>query len=466
MTTQLAYKEYAYNEYFRTKLPSHWDEKRLSLVAKGDANAFVDGPFGSDLKSSEYEDDGVPLIQLNNIRDGKHLLQNLKFVSQIKREQLARHIAVEGDIAIAKMAEPVARAAMVSGGFPEYVIVADCVKLTADPSKVQLSYLVWAINSDFVRINAELVSTGTTRIRVNLSELKKLKIPFPPFEEQVKIANFLDHEAAKIDTLIDKQQQLIKLLKEKRQAVISHAVTKGLNPDAPMKDSGVEWLGEVPEHWKISPLKFQTMEMQTGPFGSQLHSEDYVDDGIPLINPAHMIDGHIVPSSSCTVDRDTQVKLSRHKLKEGDLILARRGELGRCAVIKPEHVGWLCGTGSLKATLINSLRPDYAYMLISSEGVKVELSLESKGSTMENLNTETLGNIRLPVPPTGEQDEILQFVSEIDLKYDRLQGLAIEQIDLLKERRTALISAAVTGKIDVRNWKSDLFESRMESING
>ena len=146
-------------------------------------------------------------------------------------------------------------AAVVGDDYSEYVIVADCVKFTANLDLVDLRYLVWSINCDYVRINAELVATGTTRIRINLGELKKLKIPYPPFLEQETIANFLDHETAKIDTLIEKQQQLIKLLKEKRQAVISHAVTKGLNPNAPMRDSGVEWLGEVPEHWEVKMTK-------------------------------------------------------------------------------------------------------------------------------------------------------------------------------------------------------------------
>jgi type I restriction enzyme S subunit len=230
-------------------------------------------------------------------------------------------------------------------------------------------------------------------------------------------------------------------------------VTKGLNPNAPMKDSGVEWLGEVPEHWIVCQLKYKTVMMQTGPFGSQLHAGDYVEDGIPLINPAHMINGKLVPDSKCTVDEKAQVRLGRHKLTVGDLVLARRGELGRCAVVKETQKGWLCGTGSLRATLSPQLIPDYGFMLISSEGIKVELSLESKGSTMDNLNTEILGKIRIPFPPVQEQSSILDYVEKISQKYDRMEKLAQDQIELLQERRTALISAAVTGKIDVRNWQ-------------
>ncbi|MCE7641578.1 restriction endonuclease subunit S [Vibrio fluvialis] len=294
-----------------------------------------------------------------------------------------------------------------------------------------------------------------TQLNLNTDTVGDIKVALPREHGHIEqIVHFLDHETAKIDTLIEKQQQLIKLLKEKRQAVISHAVTKGLNPQAPMKNSGVEWLGEVPEHWVVAQLKFNTKLMQTGPFGSQLHAEDYVEGGVPLINPAHMINGEIVPDPQVSVDADTQERLSRHKLSEGDIIFARRGELGRCAVVTDQQVGWICGTGSLKATLNERLIPEYAYLLITSDGVVAELSLESKGSTMDNLNTETLGKIRTPVPPVHEQRAILAYVDEVSGKYKQLVDMAENAIGLMKERRTALISAAVTGKIDVRNWQA------------
>ncbi|WP_338726001.1 restriction endonuclease subunit S [Shewanella baltica] len=298
---------------------------------------------------------------------------------------------------------------------------------------------------------------GSKMPRASWDFIGLLPMPVMGYKLSQKIANFLDHETAKIDTLIDKQQQLIKLLKEKRQAVISHAVTKGIpnkeHPHVPMKDSGVEWLGEVPAHWVVAQLKFNTRLMQTGPFGSQLHAEDYVEGGIPLINPAHMINGTIIPDPKVTVDIETQDRLSRHKLTEGDIIFARRGELGRCAVVQEEQVGWLCGTGSLKATLNERLTSEYAYLLITSGGVVAELSLESKGSTMDNLNTETLGKIRTPVPPVHEQKAILDYVDTVSGKYKLLVDKAECGIKFMQERRSALISAAVTGKIDVRNWE-------------
>ena len=293
-----------------------------------------------------------------------------------------------------------------------------------------------------------------TQLNLNTDTVGDIKVALPKSIEDIQnIINFLDHETAQIDTLIAKQEKLIELLKEKRQAVISHAVTKGLNPDVAMKDSGVEWLGKVPEHWVVAQLKFNMLDIQTGPFGSQLHAEDYIEDGIPLINPAHMINGVLVPDTQITVDQVTQERLSRHKLAVGDIIFARRGELGRCAIVRDENVGWLCGTGSLKAKLNDNLIPDYAYLLITSDGLVAELSLESKGSTMDNLNTETLGKVRTPVPPIEEQTAILNYVEQASGKYKKLIENAESAIQLMQERRTALISSAVTGKIDVRNWQ-------------
>jgi type I restriction enzyme S subunit len=311
-------------------------------------------------------------------------------------------------------------------------------------------YVRWLLQA-FDVAHMKTLGSGV-RQTINYMDIGNSFFYEPPKDEQQKIANFLDHETAKIDTLIDKQHQLITLLKEKRQAVISHAVTKGLNPNAPMRDSGVEWLGEVPMHWTVAQLKFNTLEMQTGPFGSQLHAEDYVVDGIPLINPAHMTSGKILPDSKVTVDKETQNRLKRHKLSAGEIIFARRGELGRCAIVTSEQEGWLCGTGSLKAKLNERLIPEYAYLLITSDGVISELSLESKGSTMDNLNTETLGRVRMPVPPINVQDDILKYVENVAGKYKSLISSAEKAIGFMQERRTAIISAAVTGKIDLRNW--------------
>ncbi len=331
--------------------------------------------------------------------------------------------------------------------------------------KVHVAYYGYLVRqlavTDFISSLAKGIRERSTEFRY--SEFSILELAVPPKEEQKQIAVFLDYETAKIDALIEKQQQLIALLGEKRQAVISHAVTQGLNPDAPMRDSGLEWLGDVPEHWDVRKLKHSATDIQTGPFGSLLHAEDYISGGVPLVNPAHMVDGKIVREDKCTVDDATQVRLVRHQLKEGDLVCARRGELGRCAVVRAEHDGWLCGTGSLRISFSTELSAEFACFLISSDGFKGELSLASRGSTMENLNPDTIGSVHVPVPPVKEQSQILKMIADMSQRLDSLESLAIAKSELLQERRTALISAAVTGNIDVRGWKPPASDANSET---
>ena len=294
---------------------------------------------------------------------------------------------------------------------------------------------------------------GAAQPYVLVSETLSRPWAFPEKNEQALIASFLDHETARIDALVAEQQRLIELLKEKRQAVISHAVTKGLNPDAPMKDSGVEWLGEVAAHWGVVPLGLLAEQIQTGPFGSQLHSHEYVEDGVPVINPSNIIDGRIVPDMSSTVTPEVAERLSHQQLREGEIVVGRRGEMGRCAVVTSSDAGWLCGTGSMKIVLSNRIDPMFACLFIRTPLIRGLLQIESVGSTMDNLNPEILSRIRIPLPPIQEQRFLIEKVTLADDETQALIGEAIQGSKLLQERRSALISAAVTGKIDVRGWQ-------------
>ena len=418
-------------------IPSHWVMSKIKYIAPFQVGWTP--PTGND---SNFIGENI-WANISDLR-GKIITDTVKRISDKAAKEASMDITPKGSLLYSFK---LSVGSVSFAGRDMYTNEA-IASFTSD-SLLPLEYLYYVLPKFLI----ENASTNIYGARILNQELIRNAIILKPtYEEAKTIANFLDYQTAQIDTLIDKQQTLIQLLKEKRQAVISHAVTKGLNPDAPMKDSGVEWLGEVPEHWVVAQLKFNTLVMQTGPFGSQLHAEEYIEDGIPLINPAHMIDGEIVPDSRVTVDKATQERLERHKLSEGDIIFARRGELGRCAIVHKHQKGWICGTGSLRATLNDKLISEYAYLLITSDGLISELSLESKGSTMDNLNTETLGRVRMPVPPRNEQNEIISYVSQVFGKYKVLIGNAERAIQLMQERHTALISAAVTGKIDVRGW--------------
>ena len=425
------------------EIPRHWDSKPLKYLCTYNNEV---------LPETTAKDAEIQYIDIGSVSavDGISKIETMIFKDAPSR---ARRIVRDGDVIVSTVRTYLEAIAPINNP-PENLIVSTGFAVIRPNQYLYKSFASYCLRAKGFIKEVVARSVGVSYPAINSSDLVNITIPSIEYVEQVKIANFLDHETAKIDSLIAKQEKLIELLKEKRQAVISHAVTKGLNPDVAMKDSGVEWLGQVPEHWVVAQLKFNTLEMQTGPFGSQLHAEDYIEDGIPLINPAHMINGVLVPDKQITVDEATQKRLSRHKLEVGDIIFARRGELGRCAIVREENKGWLCGTGSLKAKLNERLIPEYAYLLITSDGLIAELSLESKGSTMDNLNTETLGKVRTPVPPPDEQIAILHYVEQVSGKYENLIQKAESAIQLMQERRTALISAAVIGKIDVRNWQN------------
>lgn len=427
------------------KIPSHWEISPLKYLA-----AFSGG--GTPSKDNpDFWNGNIPWVSPKDMK-APRVATTIDKITDSAIKQSSANLLQKGALLM------VVRSGILQHSIP--VAINDVpVSLNQDMKALRFvapllsEYAFYFVTGNQASLLLEWSKEGATVESIEHEYLANTLFPCPPLKDRAAIVDFLNHETTKIDALIGKQQRLIELLKEKRQAVISHAVTKGLNSNAPMKDSGVEWLGELPAHWVVTQLKFNTLEMQTGPFGSQLHAEDYVDGGIPLVNPAHMINGTIIPDSQVTVNEETCQRLNRHQLKPGDLIFARRGELGRCAVVTEEQEGWLCGTGSLKAKLNDRLVPEYSYLMITSEGVVSELSLESKGSTMDNLNTETLGRIRLPIPPKEEQKDILEYVHMVSGKFKSLIDNSESAISLMQERRTALISAAVTGKIDVRDWQ-------------
>lgn len=313
-------------------------------------------------------------------------------------------------------------------------------------------FLGYLTRSDRFRQTSIAAMTGAGGLRrVPDEHVRDFPFALPPVAEQNAIVAFLDRETAKIDALIGKQEQLIATLREDRIATITHAVTKGLNPDAEMKDSGVEWLGDVPTHWSVRPVSSASRLVQTGPFGSQLHASDYIDDGTPIINPSHIVDGKIAPHPNQAVRTEKAAELSRHRLIRGDVITARRGELGRCAVVETDSEGFLCGTGSLLIRLNDGkLSPSYFWYFFGSSANRERLSQISAGSTMDNLNAQMVARLKVCWPPLREQEKIVRFLDHRCSRIDALIKKAQEVVETLGEFRSALITDAVTGKIDVR----------------
>ena len=288
-------------------------------------------------------------------------------------------------------------------------------------------------------------------VRQNLkfAELSRLPLLVPPLAEQQRIADYLDAKCAYIDQCLELTRQSMEKLRAYKLSCITEAVTKGLDPDVPLKDSGVPWIGQIPVGWECTRLMTLCSEISTGPFGSQLHAEDYVENQTPLINPSNINNFRIEANYKCTLDSNTVSRLKRHILYTGEIIFARRGEMGRCALVEKQHEGFICGTGCLKASIKKDINQYYLIYYLQAKFVPYFLEYSSVGTTMNNLNSKTIASIPVTLPPLPEQERIAAY---LDKKCARIDALLEEKqalLDKLAEYKKSLIFECVTGKREV-----------------
>ena len=290
---------------------------------------------------------------------------------------------------------------------------------------------------------------GSTRDKLTQSGMNSIPLPWPPEREALLITDFLDRETAKIDALVAEQENLIALLKEKRQAVISHAVTKGLDPTVPMKDSGIEWLGEVPAHWNIAPLMHLTDPARPIMYGIVLPGPN-VDVGIPIVKGGDVKDHRLKLELLNRTTPEIEAPFARARLKPLDIVYSIRGTIGDAEVVPIELQGANITQDVARISPARNIETKWLLHVMKSKPVFVQLEQRSLGAAVRGINIFELKRARIPVPPLSERAEIADFLDTETTKLDDLTTEAQHTIDLLKERRSALISAAVTGKIDVR----------------
>lgn len=304
-------------------------------------------------------------------------------------------------------------------------------------------------------MNLNQYSVSAAQPGLSVEIVSNLCIPLPSLAEQSAIATFLNHETAKIDALVAEQEKLIALLKEKRQAVISHAVTKGVDPSVPMKDSGVEWLGKVPAHWAVTTLARISAERCDGPFGSGLKSDHYKEMGALVVRLQNIRASGFYDGEPAYLDINYfQTELHRHNVVAGDVLIAGLGDdnnlVGRACVapvgIEPALVKADCFRFRLHAEMAY---PSFVANQLCASAL-CDSGRLSSGSTRSRIPLSVMGTRKVALPPLAEQAVIEQFISANLLRLGRLLTEAEAAIILLQERRTALISAAVTGQIDVR----------------
>ena len=307
-------------------------------------------------------------------------------------------------------------------------------------------------------------SRGITdfRLRLYWEDFKCVRVALPPRAEQLAIIRFLDRETGKIDALIAEQEKLVALLAEKRQATISHAVTKGLNPNAPMKYSNVAWLGEVPAHWRIKPLRY-CVDYQEGP---GIMADDFRDEGVPLLRVAG-VQGHWTTLEGCNYldPQKVSVKWPHFRLKKGDLLISASASMGTISEVGHEAEGAVAYTGIIRLRgKAGEMVKDYVRHMAVSRPFLTQIDLLKAGATIQHYGPTHLSQMFAVCPPEKEQKEIAAFIDQELIKLDSLSTEAGRAIALLRERRAALIAAAVTGQIDVRSVISQPASKILEAI--
>lgn len=314
-----------------------------------------------------------------------------------------------------------------------------------------VSFLDYLVRSDEYIMYFKSFSRGVidSRLRLYPEDFGRLFLGLPSKKEQAAIAAFLDHETAKIDALIAEQEKLIELLKEKRLAVISHAVTKGLDPNAPMKDSGVEWLGQVPEHWLTIQLGRLCYKIADGPH----FSPEYVDDGVLFISARNIkIDSWSFEDAKYVSFENYQEFCKRIVPEKGDILYTKGGTTGVARVVDFDDIFqvWVhVAVLKIKNDDANSYYLSYA---LNSAECYDQSQLFTRGATNNDLGLTRMIKIWLALPPMIEQIKIVEYLNTVTVELDALLAESQKAITLFKERRSALISAAVTGKIDVRGY--------------
>ena len=422
------------------EMPEHWAVKRLRFVVELN-------PSKSEISSLDRLTP-ISFLPMDAIGDDGSL--RIDEEKQIGEVETGYTYFRDGDVTIAKITPcyengkgAIMRGLINGIGFG----TTELIVTRPNPSETIPAYLHYLfVSPDFRGIGESHMYGAGGQKRVPDEFVKNFKTAMPPLPEQNRIAAFLDRETAKIDELAAEQQRLIDLLKEKRQAVISHAVTKGLNPVAPMKPSGIEWLGDVPAHWEVKRLKY---------LGSAITGLTY--DPANIVNEGEgtlVLRSSNVQNGKITYDDNVYVSTAIPEelvTRRGDiLICSRNGSrvlIGKNALIDGEAIGVTYGAFM---TVLRSVHCDYLHCVLNSPVFEFQSSAFMT-STINQLTIGILNNMEIPWPPEFERRVIGLHVREWTLRLDTLTTEAQRAIDLLQERRTALISAAVTGQIDVRH---------------
>lgn len=401
----------------------------LGQLAENDTDAIVDGPFGSNLKASEYVDDGVPIVRLQNIRRGFFLDKEIRHVTSAKAKELARHGYRAGDVVIAKLGECGA-ACIVPPNAGEGIIVADVVRFRGDPDRIDHRFLVHFLNSTAAQQQVAQRTKGTTRARVNLSDFKGLSVPTPTVAEQRRIADILD----KADAIRRKRREAIALTEELQRSAFFEIV----GPSAPDYET-----------WPVRTIESLAAEdpgaMRTGPFGSDLRHSEFVDEGVAVLGIDNAVQNRFAWGERRFIPHEKYERLRRYTVRPADVLVTIMGTTGRSAVV-PDDIPTAITTKHLATITLdrNQAEPEFvSQAFFRHPEVLRQITAANRGAIMSGLNLGLIKGLRIPLPPPRRQREYAEVTRRARALTTRMTASSAAD-DLFN----ALVARAFSGALE------------------
>lgn len=422
-------------------IPSSWSIERMSWL-------FNDISSGTTPESGnlDFYDGDINWVTTGELRE-KGVSQTQR---KVTRSALATYSALKiypaGTLLIAMYGATIGRLGWLDA--PACTNQACCA--FANPKRISTRFAYYALTA--ARDHLILLASGGGQPNINQDKLRSLRIAVPSRSEQAVIVDFLDRETAKIDALIAKQEQLIATLREDRTATITHAVTKGIDADVEMEESGVEWLGAIPSHWTQSFLKHAAKILTGFPFKSEGFTQGNGD--IRLLRGANVGVDKIDWMDVVRWPRDQRSAFADYELQEGDIVMGLdRPFIStgiRVSRIGPDDLPSLLLQRVARLRAVTGFDQDFVFHLLTGPGIIHHLTPMFTGVSVPHVSPDQVGSLPIPQPPLSEQRRIVSYLSDRCARIDALVNKAHASVDVLREYRSALITDAVTGKIDVR----------------
>ena len=425
-------------------IPSSWEINKVKYLATEPGTLFLDGDW---IESDVIEESGIRYLTTGNVGAGFYKEQGSGYISEKTFSELHCLNVYPGDLMISRLNEPIGRSCIIPDTESRYVVAVDNVVLRPN-ANYNKKFIMYGMNADGYAEHANMIARGATMSRISRSQLGQFWLAFPNIEEQQAIADFLDKECAQIDSIAADLEKQIALLQQYKKSLITETVTKGLDKSVPMKDSGVEWIGEIPEHWRLKRLKY-VADISIGLVTTM--TANYVDeDGVPLIRNSNIRTNHIDDNGMVYLSKEFAKANIGRALHKGDIVTVHTGDVGTSAIINETYHmshGFATIISRLKTKTVNN---QFLCWLYNSEIFKEMSIAYSTGDGRQNLNLYDFVDFYILIPTLKEQMEIVNWLNLKCTEIDNFIENKQQQLLLIQQHKKSLIYEYVTGKKRVK----------------